>query len=87
MLIQRGMALRIDCSDIANGIAIRVSGDLGAAGAADLRKLCSGRQGIVNIDLDQLVSADAASVAILRALRNEGARLLGASHYIRLLIG
>jgi len=80
------MALRIDCRDLAGDTAIVVAGELGAAGAAELKKLCRGRTGTVTVDLEQLVSVDAASIAILRALRNEGARLVGASHYIRMLI-
>jgi len=77
---------RIDCSTGAGGLAVRVSGQLDAAGAGELRELCRDRSGALILDLEELVAADAASLAALRALREEGGRLIGASHYIRLLL-
>jgi len=65
---------------------VRVSGQLDATGAAELQELCGDRSGALILDLGELVALDAAALAALRTLREEGGRVIGASHYIRLLL-
>jgi anti-anti-sigma regulatory factor len=65
---------------------VRVSGQLDATGAAELHELCGARSGALILDLEELVAVDPAALATLRALREEGGRVIGASHYIRLLL-
>jgi anti-anti-sigma regulatory factor len=68
------------------GVVIRVAGHLDDAAAAELRAQGRVRPGAPTVDLEHVVSMDAASIAALRALRDEGARVIGASRYIRLLL-
>jgi ABC-type transporter Mla MlaB component len=80
------MPLRIDCSDLEGAAAVRVAGELSASGATELADLVRRCRGTVTVDLDQLVSVDAAACAILRTLRDQGTRFVGASPYIRMLM-
>jgi hypothetical protein len=66
---------------------IRLAGWLEGEAVAELERVVSGRAEPLQIDLAEVRSADPAGLAVLRALRARGARLVGASPYIRLLLG
>jgi hypothetical protein len=66
---------------------IRLAGWLEGEAVAELERVVSGCAEPLRIDLAELRSADPAGLTVLRALRARGARLVGASPYIRLLLG
>ena len=80
------LTARIDVADGAAGASIRVSGRLDEATARELVTLCSHKAG-VRLDLGELLSADRAAVEALRGLQADGAHIVGASHYIAMLLG
>ena len=63
-----------------------MSGRLEEASARELVDVCHRQRGIVLIDLEELISLDRASVEALQDLRASGARVVGASHYIQMLL-
>jgi hypothetical protein len=66
---------------------IRVDGWLqGSEEAAELIRVVRAAAAPVAIDLQELRSADPSGVAALRALSTEGARIRGASDFIKLLL-
>jgi hypothetical protein len=66
---------------------IRLAGWLEGEAVAELERVVSGRAEPLRLDLAELRSADPAGLTVLRALRARGAGLVGASPYIRLLLG
>jgi hypothetical protein len=66
---------------------IRLAGWLEGEAVAELERVASGCADPIRIDLTELRSADPAGLTVLRALQGRGGRLVGASPYIRLLLG
>jgi anti-anti-sigma regulatory factor len=70
-----------------DGVAvIHVDGRLAAANLDDLEPMVAAIGGGVIIDLSNLISADDAGVATLRSLAGRGARLVGVTPYVALLL-
>lgn len=80
------LRLTLTTGEGAAGIIIRAAGRLTASGAAELGQLVRSVEGPVAIDLASLMSTDDAGVATLRALADQGVRLIGTSRYISLLL-
>jgi anti-anti-sigma regulatory factor len=80
------LTARIDIARSAEGACVRVAGRLDAATTGELLEVCHLQSGVLLIDLEELLSLDQASVDALRDLRSAGARIMGASPYITLLL-
>ena len=81
------MTLRIAC-DQASGISvIRLEGWLEGDVVTELERVVAESARPLRLDLTQLRSADPAGLTVLKALRGQGAVLVGASPYLRLLLG
>ena len=61
---------------------IEVDGELLAEGVPELDEACRSAEGRIRLDLSNLRSADASGLESLRALREQGVVLSGASAYI-----
>jgi hypothetical protein len=66
---------------------LKVDGRLVADGVADLEREWQSTDGTVYLDLTELLSADAESIGAIQRMVDGGARLLGASPYIRIQLG
>ena len=81
------MTLRIVCDQESDTSVIRLAGWLEGDVVAELERVVSGSARPLRLDLTQLRSADPAGLAVLKALREQGAMLIGASPYLHLLLG
>ena len=81
------MQLRLSVTETGGSTTVHVDGRLMASGLSELKRLVRGLEGPIVIDLSNLLSADDAGVAELRSLAGRGAKLIGASPYVSLLIG
>ena len=86
--MQRAQLLtaRIDVTEQTGSASVRVAGRLDESAALELLELCHHRMGALVIDLEDLVSADRAAIETLQDLRAAGARVVGASPYITMLL-
>jgi len=66
---------------------VRLEGWLEGEAVAELERVMDGLAGSLRLDLTQLRSANPAGLIVLRGLRARGAGFVGASPYIRLLLG
>jgi len=80
------MTTRIDVAEGERGACIKVAGRLEEPAACELLDLCRDREGPLLIDVEEISSLDRASVETLRDLRAAGARIVGASPYIAMLL-
>jgi hypothetical protein len=81
------MKLRIQRKTERSGtIVIQVHGELVGEGLGELRKVCGTTDGAFSLDLTNLRAADAEALRGIRALVGRGARLIGVSPYIALLL-
>jgi len=80
------LTARIDLGDGASGPSIRVAGRLDEPAARELLDVCRHRPGVLLVDLAELTSADRFAIEALRRIRSQGARIVGASPYITLLL-
>lgn len=80
------LTARIDLSEEATVTSVRVTGRLEESAARELLELCQHRTCRLLIDLTELVSVDRVGIDILKDLRDAGARIAGASHYIAMLL-
>ncbi len=81
------MTLRITPIGAGPARALKLDGRLTGEEVLELRRACEGVKGSLVLDLTHLQSADRQGVSVLRELRAQGAGLIGASQYIRLLLG
>jgi hypothetical protein len=81
------MSLRITKTTSDACTIFKVDGRLAADGVADLERDCQSAEGTVYLDLTELLSADAQSIEAIKRMVDGGARLLGASPYIRIQLG
>jgi len=81
------MTLYIACESDSGIRVVRLEGWLDDETVAELDRVVSGESGPLRLELSELRSADKAGLDALRALRAAGAALVGASPYIRLLLG
>ncbi len=84
--IDGAMTLRITTVSGKNKTTIRVEGRLTVEGVEDLQKLIQLAAAPVDLDLSGLQWADAEGVRALRSFSAKGAKLAGASPYIRQLL-
>lgn len=80
------LQLRLTAIETADRTVVRVAGRLALEGIGELERVCVGRQGLLVLDLADLVTMDDAGVATLRRLSCAGVRLANASPYIALLL-
>lgn len=80
------MSFRITTSANGKGTTIRVEGRLTAESVPELRREVRIAGGAVELDLVGLISADADGVRELLELSARGAKLIGASVYVRQLM-
>jgi hypothetical protein len=75
-------------SESVSGVRVmRLEGWLEGEAVAELERVVNGGSGPLRLDLSELRSADTVGLAALRAQRASGAVIVGASPYIRLLLG
>ncbi len=80
------MKLRITKTTAGTVTTIRIDGELKGEGVAELEKVCASVDGPVDLDLSELMKADAEGVRVLKEVLGSGARLAAASVYIELLM-
>jgi anti-anti-sigma regulatory factor len=80
------LTFRISSASGEDETIIRLEGRLSANRVENLKKEIQGASGNVLLDLTDLRSADAEGVMALRSFAAEGAKLVGASPYIRQLL-
>ena len=80
------MTARIDLSEGTGAVSVRVAGRLEETTARELLELCRRQTGRITLDLEDLQSADRAAVETLKGLRDAGARIEGATPYVRMLL-
>jgi ABC-type transporter Mla MlaB component len=68
-----------------NRRVVRLAGRLGEAQVPELLQACS-QPGVLQLDLTDLLSADAAGVEALQRVQAQGATFVGVSGYIQLKI-
>jgi hypothetical protein len=81
------MSFRLLVSEAPDLTTIRIIGRLRDDAVALLGDACVGARRPLVLDLSDLMSASDAGVLLLQRLAGEGVHLLGASHYVRLLLG
>ena len=79
------MTLRIQVSSQGSITVVSVAGRLACEEVTELRRIWAESGGDV-LDLSGLRAADEEGITVIRALVREGAKLRGASPFIRLLI-
>ena len=85
-LVSPSIQLRVSVMRSAGSTIIKVDGRLTASNFYDLEQLVGTVDGPALIDLSNLVSADDAGIATLRSLAGRGARLVGVTPYVALLL-
>jgi hypothetical protein len=81
------MTIYIASSSDSGTRIVRIEGWLEGEAVAELERVIDGGSGALRLDLSELRSADKAGLAALRAHRVAGALIVGASPYIKLLLG
>ncbi len=81
-----GMQLRITKSTAGTVTTLRIDGELTGEGVAEFEKACASVDGPVDLDLSQLITADAEGVRALKNILSSGARLVAASLFVELLL-
>jgi len=81
------VTLRMALGEESGVQVIRLADWLEGEAVPELERVVSGCAEPLRLELAELRSADPAGLRVLRALRARGARLVGASPYIRLLLG
>ena len=81
------MTLRISSSGSDITCRLKLDGRLTGEEVLEVRRTCAEAKGRLVLDLTNLQFADRHGVSVLRELRAQGAQLVGASHYLGLLLG
>jgi ABC-type transporter Mla MlaB component len=81
------MTIYISCSSDSGTRIVRIEGWLEGEAVAELARVIEGGSRALRLDLSELRSADKAGLAALRAHRAAGGSIVGASPYIKLLLG
>jgi len=81
------MQIRITRTDSDTAAIVQVDGRLTAGSVADLERECQSAEGMLYLDLTNLLSADADGIKAIKRLVENEARLVGESPYIRLQLG
>ena len=80
------MTVRIETSTEDSKIAVRVAGRLENSGVSELLRVCRSIESELVLDLTGLRSADSEGIEAIHELVRGGAKLRGASPFIRLLL-
>ena len=80
------MDIRIDIESEGPEVVLHVAGRLTGSAITQLSDVCESMEGHYVLDLSKLMFADDAGAEAIRTLREGGARIRGASSFIRLLI-
>lgn len=80
------MSIRIDYIRSSTETVVNIAGRLSGDAVAQLKTVCDTIEANFIIDLSSLKFADQKGIDIIRAIRDEGARIRGASPFIELLI-
>jgi len=80
------VTLYIACGSDSGVRVVRLEGWLEGEAVAEFERVVNGETAPLRLDLSELRSADTAGLDLLRAVRQAGASLVGASPYIRLLL-
>lgn len=80
------MSFRIDVITDRGRAVVALAGKLTAEAAEELCKAAAPEPAAVVFDLSDVLFVDAVAAGVLRTLRDEGARLVGASRYVELLL-
>ena len=80
------MSVRINRTTDAARTILQIAGRLESEVVPLLEQESRSVQGMLTLDLSQLISADEAGIKLLRELASRGAQLEGASHYVQTLL-
>ena len=80
------MRLRIDRTEAAGVVTLRVAGWLDFDGTEELKRACEGAPPHVQLDLSELRAADPSGLDALLALEHAGAVFVGVPPYIGVLL-
>jgi anti-anti-sigma regulatory factor len=80
------MSIRINIESDGPDVVLDVAGRLTGPEIVHLLPVCEQMEGQFVLDLSKLQFADDAGVEVIRTLRDGGARVRGASSFIKLLI-
>ena len=80
------MDIRIDIESEGPEVVLHVAGRLTGSAITQLSDVCESMEGHYVLDLSKLMFADDAGAEAIRTLREGGARIRGASSFIKLLI-
>ena len=80
------MEIRIDIESEGPDVVVHVAGRLTGHAIEQLSDVCESMEGHYLLDLSKLMFADDTGAEAIRTLREGGARIRGASSFIRLLI-
>jgi hypothetical protein len=80
------MRLRIDRSEVAGTVTVRIAGWIESAGVDELKRACEGVSPQFRLDLSELRAADPSGVDALLDLEQAGAELIGVPPYIGVLL-
>ncbi len=78
--------LKITTTTSGTVTTIKIEGELVSQGISDLENACRSVDGALALDLSELMKADEEGIHALNILRDGGARLVGVSPYIELLM-
>ena len=78
--------IRITCRDEGLTKTVRIAGRLEESHLSGLEKTCKTSGETLTLDLSELQSADSACIRWLQARAEQGAVIIGASPYVRLLL-
>ena len=78
--------LRVTVTQSMRSTVLHVDGRLTAGNLGHLERLVATVSGVVVLDLSNLMSVDDAGLATLRSLGRRGARLVGVTPYVSLLL-
>ena len=80
------MDIRIDIETEGPDVVLHVSGRLAGDAITQLTDVCEPMESHYVLDLSKLMFVDDAGAEVIRALRERGAGIRGASTFVRLLI-
>jgi anti-anti-sigma regulatory factor len=80
------VTIRIDTTHNESATVVYVAGRLKGDAVGELSSECARIGGPFTLDLDDLVSADAAGIRLLRGLHKSGAEVRGLTPYLQLLV-
>ncbi len=86
VLSSLGMQLRITKRTNGNETVLHIDGQLAGEVVAELENECRSVEGLLALDVTNLLSADLNGRQSIKSLLEHGARLKGASPYVQLLL-